>query len=173
MEGFPIILRHNLRPEEFMWLWGKYATGFNAVYHCTNCVVGAYSRILSKPKNPNLVRQNELILAERPPESFSAFYICGVSKRGYSAKKNYPLNLHAAVLPVPGARDDFTFLECNLSVANGVFLRIPAEDEIPKAHWNLPPEFVTCRIFRWASVFFSSGGPERLGKVERSNPNCS
>ena len=162
MELSPIILLHNLRPEEFMWLWGKYAVGFNPAYHCTNCVRGPYSNVLSKPRNPALGRQSELVLDERSEGTFDAFYICGVAKRGYSAKKNYPLNLHAVVQPKPGADDVFEFLEWRLSVRNGRFLRIPAQDEIPEAYRDLPPEFVTCRIFRWASVFYSPGGPERL-----------
>jgi len=162
MEPFPIIMQHNLRPEQFMWLWGKYAVGFNPAYHCTNCIRGPYSKVLSKPKNPALGRQDELVLNERPAGTFDAFYICGVARRGYSAKRNYPFNLHAAVQPIPGAFDVFEFLEWRLSVRNGRFLQIPAQDDIPAAYRGLPPEFVTCRIFRWASVFYSPGGPERL-----------
>ncbi len=169
MESAHPILQHNLRPEEFLWLWGKYATGFNPACHCTNSVRGVYSRILSKPRNPDLAEQPELLLDERPVDSFRAFYICGVSKHGYSAKKNYPLNLHAAVLPLPGAHDEFEFREWRLSTTNGRFLRIPTQDEIPEVYRALPPEFVTCRIFRWASVFYSPNGPRRLcsGRVTK------
>jgi hypothetical protein len=161
MEPSTIILQHNLRPEEFMWLWGKYAVGFNPAYHCTNCVRGRYSKVLSKPKNPALGHQPELLLNERLAGTFDAFYICGVSKHGYSAKKNYPFNLHAAVQPIPGASDVLEFREWRLSVRNGRFLRIPAQGEIPEAYRKLPSEFVTCRIFRWASAFYSPGGLER------------
>jgi hypothetical protein len=66
------------------------------------------------------------------------------------------------VQPKPCVDDVFEFLEWRLSVKNGRFLRIPAQDEIPEAYRDLPPEFVTCRIFRWASVFYSAGGPNRL-----------
>jgi hypothetical protein len=162
MHSAPIILKHNLRPDEFMWLWGKYATGFNQTYHCTNSLRGTYSRILSKPRNPGLADQAELVLDERPWNSFRAFYICGVSKHGYSGKRNYPLNLHTAILPAPGVADAFEFRQWRLSVENGLFLRIPTEAELPVAYRRFPLAFVTCRIFRWACVFFSAGGPEGL-----------
>jgi hypothetical protein len=35
-------------------------------------------------------------------------------------------------------------------VTNGVFEPIPSESDLPKQYQTLPPEFTTCRIFRWA-----------------------
>jgi hypothetical protein len=73
-----------------------------------------------------------------------------VARKGYSAKRNYPFNLHAAILPKAGARDAFEFDGWELRVENGIFLPIPKEEDLPKHYRGLAPEFRTCRIFRWA-----------------------
>ncbi len=138
-----------------MWLWAKYVTSFNPKYHCTNCIRGHYSKVLSKPQNRELANQGTLNLDEFPRGSYRAIYICGVAKQGYSAKRNYPVNLHAVIRPEPGATDEFVFLEWRLRTENGVFLPIPAEARLPQQFRTLPPEFTTCRIFRWASVYFA------------------
>jgi hypothetical protein len=65
-------------------------------------------------------------------------------------------NLHAAVLPRHGAQDTFAFEYWRLEVRNGLFLPIPAESELPERYQSLPPEYTTCRIFRWAACFFAS-----------------
>jgi hypothetical protein len=39
-------------------------------------------------------------------------------------------------------------------VRNALFLRIPAESELPERYRTLPPEYTTCLIFRWAACFF-------------------
>jgi hypothetical protein len=163
MSAASIQLRHNLAPDEFVWLWAKYATGFNPDRHCTNCLRGRYSKVFSKASNPSMANDRTLNLDEQPPGTFDAIYLCGVAKRGYSARRNYPLNLHSALIPKPGAEDQFTFLHWKLWSCNATFLRIPAESEIPALYRNLAPEYVTCRIFRWASAFYSGmSQPARL-----------
>ena len=144
----PIQLTHNLDGTKFMWLWAKYVRGFNDAQHCTNSLAGRYSKILSK-NNPQLPSLRSLTLGEEP-SGWSAIYICGVSKAGYSSKKNYPHNLHAAVIPAVGEHDEFRFEDWVLTIQNGLFTKIPTEADLPTRYQALPPEYTTCRIFRWA-----------------------
>lgn len=153
--NFGVLLQHNLRPEAFMWLWMKYTTGLNDRHHCTNCLRGPYSKILSKPKNPHLGTTRRLVLDEVPVGSYRALYICGVAARGYRKKENYPHNLHAPIQPEYGVRDTLRFEDWQLDVENGRFLPIIGEDELPPEYRGLPPEYTTCRIFRWAAGYFS------------------
>jgi hypothetical protein len=143
-----IRLKQNLEPARFMWLWMKYVAGVNDQYHCTNCLRGKYSKLLSK-HNPALDSTLNLTLDEQPNASYSFLYICGVLKKGYP-RTNYPHNLHAVIRPTLGKGDVFQFENWHLSVTNGVFETIPNENDLPERYRNLPPEFTTCRIFRWA-----------------------
>lgn len=155
-ERFNMIeLQHNLEPEKFMWLWSKYVKGANPNYHCTNVLKGKYSHKLSKPKNPELPNKRILILDELPQDQYDAIYICGVAKQGYSSKKNYPHNLHAALLPSEGEHDEFSFENWYFKVKNAIFLPIPSTNQIPKKYLSLPEEYTTCRIFRWAVNYFN------------------
>lgn len=147
-----VVLCHNLNPDAFMWLWMKYVRGVNDQHHCTNCLRGWYGNRLNKA-NRSLLATPDLVLDERPLSSFHAIYICGVYKQGYP-KSNYPHNLHAAVLPRQGAEDRFQFENWTLDVRNGIFLTIPLESELPTRYRSLPPEFTSCRIFRWAVSSF-------------------
>lgn len=135
-----------------MWLWAKYVRDVNPAQHCTNALRGWHSNVLSSTQNPALASQPLLRLDERPAADWLAIYICGVSRPGYSARPrtNYPHNLHAVILPKPGARESWAFEDWRLDVTNGVFDRIPALDDVPNQYRELPDEFVTCRIFRWA-----------------------
>lgn len=148
-ESNPIIrLHHNLEPEKFMWLWTKYVVGVNDQKHCTNCLRGKYGKILSK-HNTELTSTPVLTLDEQPLDSFSAIDICGVIKKGYP-RSNYEHNLHSVIRPSTGSMDEFEFENWQLKVTNGVFEPIPSEAELPKCYRTLPPQFTTCRIFRWA-----------------------
>ena len=142
-------LQHNLEPATFMWLWMKYVSGVNDRYHCTNCLRGKYGKLLSK-HNPALTSTPTLTLDEQSIESFAFIYICGVFKKGYP-RTNYPHNLHAVIKPRAGSNDAFQFENWNLAVTNGVFEPIPGELDLPARYRSLPPEFTTCRIFRWAA----------------------
>ena len=51
-----IQITHNFDPSQFMWLWSRYVTGFNAAYHCTNSLRGHYSQKLSR-RNPGSTEQ--------------------------------------------------------------------------------------------------------------------
>jgi hypothetical protein len=143
-----IQLKHNLEPEKFMWLWMKYVTGVNDQYHCTNCLRGKYGRLLSK-HNLSLKSSPSLNLDEQPSGSYAFIYICGVLKKGYP-RTNYPHNLHAVIKPCADSNDELQFETWNLSVINGVFEQVPSEPDLPVRYRSLPPEFTTCRIFRWA-----------------------
>ena len=97
--------------------------------------------------------------------SFKAIYICGVIKKGYSQKKNYPHNVHAAIIPKKAAKDTWEFEGWKLEVENGVFSHIPSIEELPLKYRSLPEEFITCRIYRWAiGYFYSDKGEENYGK---------
>ena len=148
MELSAIELQHNLEPEKFMWLWMKYVTGVNDQKHCTNCLRGPYGKVMSK-HNAELTVTPVVALDESQEGSFSSIYICGVIKKGYP-RSNYEHNLHAVIQPIPGSKDTFEFENWRLSVTNGVFQPIPSEAELPEKYRSLPPEYTTCRIFRWA-----------------------
>ena len=143
-----IQLNHNLEPNGFMWLWMKYVTGINDQHHCTNCLRGKYSKLLSR-HNPDLGTTPALTLNEHPAGSYSFVYICGVIKKGYP-RTNYPHNLHAVIRPDGGKSDEFEFENWRLRVTNGVFQPIPSELDLPERYRDLPPNYTTCRIFRWA-----------------------
>lgn len=141
-------LKHNLEPDKFMWLWTKYVSSVNDEKHCTNCLRGKYGKILSK-HNDTLTSSRVLTLDEQPQDSFSAIYVCGVIKKGYP-RSNYIHNLHAVIRPSLGRSDSFQFESWKLRLINGFFEPIPDEADLPKRYRNLPPNFTTCRIFRWA-----------------------
>lgn len=143
-----IQLEHNLRPKRFKWLWAKYVTGVNPKHHCTNCLTGAYSKKLSK-HNPNLEITRVLHLNE--VATFKAIYLCGVVQKGYP-KDNYPHNLHVAIIPRGGASEFLQFEDWEFRLVNGVFCKIPPTSCLSSAYADLPPEYTSCRIFRWAVV---------------------
>ena len=146
-----IILHHNLVPDHFMWLWAKYVTVFVPTKHCVNSFKGKLSKRFSGASNPNMESKSPLVLDEVEPDDFRAIYLCGVARAGYSSKKNYPHNLHAAILPEAGFSDSFKFEGWELRVEGGRFMPIPGEDELAREFRDLPLEFTTCRIFRWAA----------------------
>ena len=149
-----IEITHNLEPRDFIWLWAKYVTGFNPKYHCTNSIRGRYSRKLSK-HNKELGALEVIIMDEYPVDSYEAIYICGVAKQGYAKKKNYEHNLHAAIRPRVGAVETWSFEKWQLQARGGTFLYVPtSEQELPSKYKGLPPEYTTCRIFRWSACYF-------------------
>jgi hypothetical protein len=143
-----IRITHNLEPDKFMWLWMKYVFGVNDQKHCTNCLSGKYSKLLSK-HNHALASTPTLTLDEHSSSSYAYIYICGVLKKGYP-RTNYPHNLHAVIKPCAGHNDDLHFENWNLRATNGVFEPIPSELDLPSRYKSLPPKFTSCRIFRWA-----------------------
>lgn len=147
-QDMDVRLQHNLLPEKFMWLWMKYISAVNDEKHCTNCLCGKYGKLLSG-HNQQLAKSPMLTLDEQPTGTYSAIYICGVIKKGYP-RTNYIHNLHAAIEPAPGKEDRFEFENWRFKVTNGIFLPIPNEDQLPAKYRQLPSEFTTCRIFRWA-----------------------
>ena len=144
-----IRLHHNLDASRFMWLWAKYVQGFRDQYHCTNCLKGPYSKKLNGTKHPDLIEKSELVMDEE--QEFKALYICGVAKKLYSVKKNYPHNLHIAIKPLPGNMDSFSFEDWEIKIGNGLVLEIPEERMLPSKYRGFPPEYTTCRIFRWGA----------------------
>jgi hypothetical protein len=154
---------HNFDPGQFMWLWAKYVTGFNDKHHCTNSIRGRYSKKLSK-NNPKLATSPFIVMDEQPLGSYSAIYICGVSKTGYSRKTNYAHNVHVAVRPEEGTAEAWSFEQWSLRIRNGRLLAVPASpEELPLEYRALPPEYTTCRIFRWSACFFSRSPVDEVG----------
>jgi hypothetical protein len=158
MASPPVLIRHNFTPEDFMWLWAKYVVGFNEKYHCTNCLRGRYSHRFSKPRNPQLAQQREIAFDEQG--SYHAIYICGVAKKGYSAKKNYEHNVHLAVKPAVSHNSRFEFENWTVEVENGVVLPIPGPEKLRPNLKSLPAAYTTCRIFRWAAGFYPANGQQ-------------
>lgn len=146
-------VKHNLDSNKFMWLWSKYVNAGNDTKHCTACLKGAYSKKFSK-HNEEFNSQEIIEFDEVNEDNFKAIYICGVIKKGYAQKKNYPHNLHAAIVPKEGAKDVFEFEGMKLEVENGVFDKIPSIDELPEKYQELEDKFITCRIFRWMIGYF-------------------
>lgn len=145
---------HNFDPDQFVWLWAKYVRGFNEKYHCTNSIRGPYSQKFSR-HNPEFVSSAAIVMDEQPVGSYRAVYICGVSKLGYSRKANYPHNVHVAIRPEAGTVERWSFEQWVVRIRNGRLLSIPAsERDLPARHRCLPPEYTTCRIFRWSACFF-------------------
>jgi hypothetical protein len=156
-----IEIAHNFDPNQFMWLWAKYVIGFNDKHHCTNSIRGRYSRKLSK-NNPEFAATQFMIMDEQPLNSYSAIYICGVSKAGYSRKANYPHNVHVAICLDEGSVAEWSFEKWTLQIRNGRCLPIPAtEEDLPAQYRVLPPAYTTCRIFRWSACFFSHSPGQR------------
>ncbi len=165
-----IEIAHNLEPRHFEWLWAKYVTGFNPKHHCTNSIRGRYSRKLSK-HNEQLTTSGVIVMDECPPDSYQAVYLCGVAKHGYAKKLNYEHNLHAAIRPQHGSVDTWSFENWRLQVRGGTFLYIPATaEELPPRHRDLPPEYTTCRIFRWAACYFELSDSSLLVQPKRPVP---
>ncbi len=152
MSTHPIVIRHNFTPNDFMWLWAKYVVGFNEQYHCTNCLRGRYSRRFSKARNPLLAQEHEIAFDEH--DGHRAIYICGVARKGYSVKKNYPHNVHLAIRPAFNAVTEYRFEQWNVQVTNGRVLPIIGINGLPARFRCLPQAFLTCRIFRWGVGFF-------------------
>ena len=118
----PICISRNLSGVKFMWLGTKYVRGFNETKHCTNSLGGRYSKKLWK-NNTTLKQRGEEVLDEQP-DGWSVIYICGVAKAGYSSKKSYPHNLHAAIIPMPGKNDEHSIatLFFNPSLTNEAYM---------------------------------------------------
>ena len=151
MADAPIIIRHNFTPDDFMWLWAKYAVGFNERYHCTNYLRGPYSRRFSKARNPNLATDREITFDEH--NGHHAIYICGVARVGYRSQNNYTHNVHIAIQPACGTSATYRFERWRVDVLNGNILPIPSSSELTITMQSLPPAFTSCRIFHWAARF--------------------
>lgn len=158
----PVVLHHNFDPDAFMWLWAKYVVRPNLDKHCTASLKSVtvpradvkgtpYSQKFSKASNPAMHATPCLAMDENCGSPYAAIYVCGVSATGYAQKKNYPHNFHAAVVPAAGREDTYLFEDWALTVENGLFTRIPGQDELPDSLRQRPSAYVTCRIFRWAA----------------------
>jgi len=122
----PVIIQHNFDGKKFKWLYAKYAYGANPNHHCTNAIKGKYSKRFNR-NNPYFSSQNNITLDEFPELNWDAIYICGVSTNGYSKHENYPHNVHIAILPAPGEKDEWSFENWNMTVTNGKFEYVISE----------------------------------------------
>jgi hypothetical protein len=148
-----VTIEHNFTPKSFMWLWAKYVIGFNEKHHCTNAIRGRYSRTFSK-NNVELTPGHSVAFDEAPAGTYDVIYICGVARNGYSRRQNYCHNVHVAILPLVGVTDDWTFECWRMTVHNGRLLPIPLIDQLPPRYLQLPGEYTSCRIFRWAACWY-------------------
>jgi hypothetical protein len=85
--------------EGFHYLWLKYVTGFDPSQHCARCLIGKYSRKVTRgmPADKPLVldEARQIGLSGR---SYDYLYLCGVASRG-----GWKANFHLAFLPDPDA----------------------------------------------------------------------
>lgn len=158
-----VTIRHNIDETKFKYLWAKYVKGSNIERHCAQCVPGTFSKKFSGAWNSNLLDQPILEMNEVPDGEYEAIYFCGVFKKGFSTKKNYPHNLHLAIIPQEGHNDVFDFENWHIEIEGGYIDRIPSEEELPEQFFKDPYDYhyFTCRIFRWMVGHFY---PEILKK---------
>lgn len=148
-QNHEIKISHNFDGKKFKWLYAKYAYGANPNHHCTNAIKGKYSKKFSR-NNKAFVPEQTIVLDEYKELGWDAIYICGVSTKGYAKHENYPHNVHVAILPAPGEKDEWSFEDWSMTVENGRFEYVISEEELNPKYKNLPEEYVTCRMFRWA-----------------------
>jgi len=155
-----IKITHNFDERKFMWLWAKYVKAGNIEKHCTNCLVGPYSKKFSGASNHDLLSQPELVMDEIAESEYKAIYFCGVAKKGYlhkdPLKNNYVHNVHFAIQPKDGATDEWHFENWVVKIENGVLLPIPTEGQLDERFFKKPYDehYYTCRIFRWMVGYF-------------------
>lgn len=148
-QNHEIKISHNFDGKKFKWLYAKYAYGANPNHHCTNAIKGKYSKKFSR-NNKAFVPEQTIVLDEYKELGWDAIYICGVSTKGYAKHENYPHNVHVAILPAPGEKYEWSFEDWSMTVENGRFEYVISEEELNPKYKNLPEEYVTCRMFRWA-----------------------
>ena len=92
------------------------------------------------PHNENFNNETTIIFDEQPEDTFKAIYICGVISKGFSAKKNYPHNVHLAIIPKKGARCLYQFEEWIIEIEDGMISMIPEIEELPEKYQDLPEQ---------------------------------
>lgn len=120
--------------------------------------------------NSNFIPGQTLVMDEYLPSTWDAIYICGVSTNGYAQHKNYPHNVHIAVIPKEGASDHWEFENWMMEVQNGVFEHVISEKELDEKYKNLPEQFTTCRMFRWAVTHYKNDISEQEKSVKINEP---
>ena len=150
-----IILKHNFDGKKFKWLYAKYANGCNPAHHCTNAIKGKYSKKFSR-LNDSFKPGQTIVLDEYPADMWDAIYICGVSTKGYSKHENYPHNVHVAIIPAEGKTDHWEFEGWAMDLQNGIFEYVVSEEELDPKYKKLPPEYYTCRMYRWAVTHYKN-----------------
>ena len=74
-----------------------------------------------------------------------------------------------AIRPDEGTAEDWSFEQWSLRIRNGRLLAVPASpEELPPEYRALPPEYTTCRIFRWSACFISRSPGDRVGEDNAS-----
>lgn len=156
-----ITITHNIDPKKFKFFWTKYVREGDLRHHCAACVKGSWSKKFcaawNKDNNDEYAPFEETITFDEFPEgTYKAIYICGVFKAGSSTKKNYPHNVHLAIVSEEGHNDVYDFEDWHIQIEGGRITRIPTEEELDERFFNYPYDHhhYTCRIFRWMVGFF-------------------
>lgn len=157
-----VIIKHNIEPTKFKFFWTKYVREGDIRRHCAACVKGSWSKKFCAAWNKDEASgeyapfPNEITFDEQSGGSYKAIYVCGVSKAGFSTKKNYPHNLHLPIIPKEGAADTFDFDGWHIEIDGGYVDRIPSEEELDRRFFEAPYDhhYYTCRIFRWMLGYF-------------------
>lgn len=135
----------------FPFFWAKYVHGFDARYHCAQCLVGPFHKgFWSSCKIP---ARHVMSQAVAP-----YVYLCGV------AETRWADNLHIAMESDPGAHFEIT-------AYNGIPIRIwnARRLDIPwlEDGWNhFPKSYTTCRNFQFGVHSFGYDGETRLVQPE-------
>lgn len=125
------------KTSNFMFLWLKYVIGFDERHHCAKCLLGRQSKIMMpwpKANRPaGFVREATLDEME-----CNAYYLCGVSSRGYAD------NLHVPFEASPGEIVEFE--DDNIKVYIEGAARLPIK---PVNLPHLGRAYTTCRNFQF------------------------
>jgi hypothetical protein len=132
-----VVFGHGQQVSGWRVLWLKYVSGFDHTQHCARCLIGSYSKRVTRdmPKN------QPFALDEEPPPQY--FYLCGVAFRG-----GWAANLHLAFVK-GDAEDQASVVAYNgdtFVVRGAKALDIP---ELEKGFDDRPLAFTTCRNWRF------------------------
>lgn len=142
----------------FPYFWLKYVNGFDARYHCANCLVGTFHRgFWSTMKIPAVHVLNQ------GGAGWRYAYLCGV------AETRWADNLHVPVEFAAGEEVEVTTHNgTRVHITNARRVDIPWLDD----GWNgFPRSYTTCRNFQFGVQHFGYDGATRPAQPEFTAPN--
>ncbi|MBX0329107.1 hypothetical protein K2Z83_15625 [Oscillochloris sp. ZM17-4] len=140
----------------FPYFWLKYVSGFDARFHCAQCLVGPFHKgIWSTVRVPSAH-----VLTQAQGWRFA--YLCGV------AETQWADNLHVPVAHALGQEVEvFTYNGIRVHITNARRVEIPWIDD----GWQgFPRSYTTCRNFQFGVHHFGYDGATRPSQPEFTNP---